>query len=110
MNPASERASATSCVEAGTEATKESVPVVLADPLVPPAICWLILVIGTGADAAPTLSAAVTPVGALSSPESSVACVTESVKATSRRPCRPRSRSRSVTARTAATTPWTPRR
>ena len=47
-------------------------PVVLADPLVPPAICWLILVIETGADAAPTLSVAVTPVGALSSPESSV--------------------------------------
>ena len=35
---------------------------------------------------APTLSAAETAVGALSSPESSVGCVTESVKATSRRP------------------------
>jgi hypothetical protein len=86
VNPASERASATSCVAAGTEATKESVPVVLADPLVPPAICWLILVIETGADAAPTLRTAVTPVGALSCPESSVDWVTESVKATSRRP------------------------
>ena len=83
MNPASVRLSETSCADAGTEATKESEPVVLVDPLAPPAICWLILVMATGTEVLPTLSAAETPVAALSSPESSVACVIESVKATS---------------------------
>ena len=55
-------------------------PVVSADPLVPPAISWLMRVIDTGSDAFPTLSAAETPVGALSNPESSVGCVTDTVK------------------------------
>ena len=61
-------------------------PVVSAEPLAPPAICWLIRVMETGSRAEPTWRAAVTAVGALSSPESSVGCVTDTVKATSRCP------------------------
>ena len=84
LNPASVSTRSTAWERAGTDATKLSVPVVSALPLVPPAICWLMRVRDTGADTAPTLSEAVTAVGALSNPESSVGCVTDTVKATSR--------------------------
>ncbi len=86
MKPPSDSASATSWARAGTEATKLSVPVVWAVPLVPPAICWSIVVMETGSELAPTLSMAVTPVGAFPVPASAVAWVTERVKATKRRP------------------------
>ena len=55
--------SATLCVPTDTEATKLSVPVVWADPVDPPAICWLMATMDTGSAAAPTVSLAVTPLG-----------------------------------------------
>ena len=86
LNPASVSDEIDGVVRAGTEATKLSVPVVSAEPLVPPAICWSMLVDGDGTRPEPTMRAAVTAVGALSSPESSVGWVTDTVKATSRWP------------------------
>ena len=56
VKPASLSTRATSCARAGTEATKVSVPVVAAEPLEPPAICWSIRVIDTGVEVVPTRS------------------------------------------------------
>ena len=84
MKPASVSTRSTSWSLAGTDATKLSVPVVSAVPLVPPAIAWSIFVRSMDCVASPTLRDAETPVGTFSVPESSVAWVTERVKETNR--------------------------